>query len=329
PETCLTTYNSYGSRDTYKIGNGNCDPECNTAACNYDGGDCLECNEDFAVDSTGAFTYGCAPSREFVESYRNDVLPKTGTIALGSQNVQIALPWYLLREVSESGSSFSYRVYTCFDSAESNCEYNTTKSTITSGTHYRYYYNDDGPLYKYQWDVPWTLTEIDGLSRTWPTGSAASTSSIRLVDNNGNTATYGSSYVRGRVEVHHSMNGWGTVCRDSFYTSEAQVVCRQLGLPFASASYGNTYDSWVAAGSNTQSIWLDDLQCTGSESTLNSCPHNGWGNVDCGHSRDVGVQCDSSTSGINSITMRVCLAAYGSYSYSSSDFICSEQFTVQ
>ena len=41
----------------------------------------------------------------------------------------------------------------------------------------------------------------------------------------------------------------------------------------------------------TGQIVLDDLQCTGSESRLIDCPHNGLGNHNCDHSDDAGVRC--------------------------------------
>lgn len=38
-------------------------------------------------------------------------------------------------------------------------------------------------------------------------------------------------------------------------------------------------------------IVLDQLACTGTESTLFDCPHNGVGIHDCSHFEDVGITC--------------------------------------
>ena len=47
--------------------------------------------------------------------------------------------------------------------------------------------------------------------------------------------------------------------------------------------------------SGTGQILLDDLQCTGNESRLFDCPHNGLGNHSCSHSDDAGVRCAPGT----------------------------------
>ena len=41
----------------------------------------------------------------------------------------------------------------------------------------------------------------------------------------------------------------------------------------------------------TGQIVLDDLLCTGNESKLINCPHNGLGNHNCNHSDDAGIRC--------------------------------------
>ncbi|KAM7407973.1 hypothetical protein PAMA_003621 [Pampus argenteus] len=87
---------------------------------------------------------------------------------------------------------------------------------------------------------------------------------------------------RGRVEVKH--NGvWGTVCDDNFNSADGVVICKMLGYQRATSVF--------TAEAGTGSIWLDDLQCTGSESNVFNCSHNGVGVNNCGHSEDAGVQC--------------------------------------
>ena len=95
-----------------------------------------------------------------------------------------------------------------------------------------------------------------------------------------------STYYEGRVEVYH--NGeWGTVCDDGWSSTDAGVVCRQLGL----GTYGRSRNS-AYYGQGSGPIWLDYVYCTGSESIITSCGHLGF-NVtrSCSHSEDAGVRC--------------------------------------
>ena len=54
------------------------------------------------------------------------------------------------------------------------------------------------------------------------------------------------------------------------------------------------YNSYFGRGSGY--IMLDEVQCTGFESTLMNCSHSGIGIISsCDHSEDAGVRCSSLT----------------------------------
>lgn len=91
------------------------------------------------------------------------------------------------------------------------------------------------------------------------------------------------SYASGRIQIYHN-DEWGTVCDDGFNKQDADVACRQLNYIDA-ITYGNKY------GAGSGRIWLDNLNCNGTESALADCPSNGWGIHNCAHYEDVGVTC--------------------------------------
>ncbi|XP_038053531.1 deleted in malignant brain tumors 1 protein-like [Patiria miniata] len=99
----------------------------------------------------------------------------------------------------------------------------------------------------------------------------------------------GGSIYEGRVEIY--VNGeWGTVCDDNWGLNDANVICRELGFGVAVTAVPR-----AAYGYGVGPIQMDDVECTGQESSIFHCSHLGVGNHNCRHSEDAGVECSEPT----------------------------------
>ena len=77
---------------------------------------------------------------------------------------------------------------------------------------------------------------------------------------------------------------WGTVCDDNWNEENAHVVCYELG-------FTSVRKALQSFGPGSGRVWMDQVNCNGSESAFVECPNSGWGNTACTHQEDVGVIC--------------------------------------
>ncbi|XP_064200259.1 lysyl oxidase homolog 3A-like isoform X6 [Anguilla rostrata] len=98
-------------------------------------------------------------------------------------------------------------------------------------------------------------------------------------------AGYPRKHNEGRVEIFYK-GEWGTICDDDFTLENARVLCRQMGFVGATG-----WRHSAKYGPGTGKIWLDNVQCSGTEKSIEFCQSRGWGNSDCTHDEDAGVIC--------------------------------------
>ncbi|XP_066024208.1 deleted in malignant brain tumors 1 protein isoform X2 [Pocillopora verrucosa] len=89
----------------------------------------------------------------------------------------------------------------------------------------------------------------------------------------------------GRVEVFYN-DKWGSICNYLWDLKDADVVCRQLGYDGALSAPGA-----AAFGQGIGQIWLNDVRCIGTETSLSQCSHRGWGIGFCWRREAAGVIC--------------------------------------
>ena len=85
------------------------------------------------------------------------------------------------------------------------------------------------------------------------------------------------------------MNVWGTVCGDFLWgLADAQVACRQLGLPSTGATS-------LTVNGGSDAIQVSSVRCGGTESSLFDCYIELY-EMHCFSSSYAGVSCQDSKS---------------------------------
>ena len=95
----------------------------------------------------------------------------------------------------------------------------------------------------------------------------------------------GKNEYEGRIEIHHE-GIWGTICDAMWGINDANVACHQLGYKSALNIYHGAH-----FGEGSGPVLLDYVSCNGFEARLDECPHGGWYDTDCDHTRDAGLKC--------------------------------------
>ncbi|XP_039351543.1 macrophage receptor MARCO isoform X2 [Mauremys reevesii] len=92
----------------------------------------------------------------------------------------------------------------------------------------------------------------------------------------------------GRVEILYK-GKWGTICNDKWDESDGNVVCKMLG--YSHAVRIMTVPTPLTPEKISDPIWLDNVECSGTEASIFDCEKNDWEVHDCSHSEDAGVEC--------------------------------------
>ncbi|XP_054660846.1 antigen WC1.1-like [Grus americana] len=122
---------------------------------------------------------------------------------------------------------------------------------------------------------------------TPPALGATCPNSTSCTDREKIRAVGGEKGCSGRVEVWHR-GSWGTVCDDSWDMQDAEVACRQLGCGPAVSALGE-----AAFGEGTGPIWLEKVECRGTEPSLQDCWAQPGDSGACRHKEDAAVNCSA------------------------------------
>ena len=117
------------------------------------------------------------------------------------------------------------------------------------------------------------------------------------------------------------MGVWGAISSSNWDINDARVVCRQLGYS-SGAKVALTDDVY---GPVSGPVWITNLQCTGSETNVMECFHDGLGNKTELQRRDhiASVICKDSSFTNGNKRFHLCIVTH-----SSVDVLLSNRYTA-
>lgn len=83
---------------------------------------------------------------------------------------------------------------------------------------------------------------------------------------------------------------WGTLCSEAWDFNDASVACRQLDC--GRAHKLTTQNEYGLGNGHT---WVDQIECSGMESTLAQCTHRPFRDKTCNTTSIAGVVCTGQT----------------------------------
>ena len=102
----------------------------------------------------------------------------------------------------------------------------------------------------------------------------------------------GSTESEGYVEALGTDGQWAGICDNSFDIFDAHVICKMLGFSTAIEALTNsTADDLYGTAPSGSNFTLNNLDCSGSESSVFDCPLTGEVSENCEATKIAGVRC--------------------------------------
>lgn len=87
------------------------------------------------------------------------------------------------------------------------------------------------------------------------------------------------SFVSAQVRFNRALKKghWGAICADGWSLLEANVVCKSLGLGYAS----HALQTDIFSNEKLAKVLISGTECVGNEAGLHDCVHHEMGNIEC------------------------------------------------